>query len=163
MGSLGPWLDATAPSAFIKEHTLIWPICQTLHFFGLILLFGNVGLLDLRMLGLMKELPAKPLNRFVRWGVLGFAINLVTGIVFFVGQPTQYIGNKAFYAKLLLILLAGVNVGLFYATGLFRRVEMLGAGEAAPATAKCIAAASLLLWVGVMYCGRMLTFLGNAF
>lgn len=163
MRSFGPWLDATAPSMFIKEHTLIWPVCQTLHFFGLILLFGNIGLLDLRMLGLMKELPAKPLNQFVRWGVLGFAINLLTGTIFFVGQPNQYIGNRAFYAKLLLIALAGVNVGAFYATGVFRRVEILGPGDDAPMPAKCIAATSLVLWVGVMYCGRMLTFLGNAF
>lgn len=163
LNELGPWLDATGPSMFIKEHTLIWPICQTLHFFGLILLFGNVGLLDLRMLGWMKELPAKPLNRFIRWGVLGFAINLATGIVFFVGQPNQYIGNKAFYAKLLLIALAGLNVGGFYASGVFRKVELLGPGDDAPALAKYIAITSLCLWAGVMYCGRMLTFLGNAF
>lgn len=148
---------------FIKIHTWVWPTCQTLHFFGLILLFGNIGLLDLRMLGLMKELPAKPLNRFVQWGVLGFGINLLTGIIFFVGQPNQYIGNKAFYAKLLLIVFAGLNVGAFYATGVFRRVEMLGPGDDAPALAKTIAGTSLFLWIGVMYCGRMLTFLGNAF
>jgi hypothetical protein len=163
LNAMGPWLDATAPSMFIKEHTLIWPVCQTLHFFGLILLFGNVGLLDLRMLGVMKELPAKPLNRFIRWGVLGFTTNLVTGIIFFVGQPNQYIGNKTFYAKLLFIALAGLNVGGFYASGIFRKVERLGPGDEAPMGAKCIAVTSLGLWVGVMYCGRMLTFLGNAF
>ncbi len=158
-----PWLDATAPSMFIKNHTWVWPTCQVLHFFGLIMLFGNVGLLDLRILGLMKELPAKPLNQFVRWGVFGFGCSFLTGLIFFVGQPTQYMGSTPFYIKLSLIALAGLNVGAFYATGMFRSVEALGPGDDAPALAKCIAAASLALWIGVMYCGRMLTFLGKAF
>ena len=158
-----PWLDATAPSMFIKNHTWVWPTCQVLHFFGLIMLFGNVGLLDLRILGLMKELPARPLNQFVRWGVLGFGCSFLTGLIFFVGQPTQYVGSTPFYIKLSLIALAGLNVGAFYMTGMFRSVEALGPGDDAPPLAKCIAVASLSLWIGVMYCGRMLTFLGKAF
>ena len=90
------------------------------------MLFGNVGLLDLRILGLMKELPARPLNQFVRWGVFGFGFSFLTGLIFFVGQPTQYMGSTPFYIKLSLIALAGLNVGAFYTTGMFRRVEALG-------------------------------------
>jgi hypothetical protein len=148
---------------YIKAHTWVWPTCETLHFIGLILLIGNVGLLDLRMLGLMRELPARPFNRFVQWGVLGFAVNLVTGIVFFIGQPMQYTDNVAFYFKLAFILAAGLNVGAFYATGVFRKVESLGPGEDAPMLAQFIAGSSLFLWVGVMYFGRMLPYIGNAF
>ena len=83
MHSFIPWLDATAPSMFIKNHTWVWPTCQVLHFLGLILLFGNVGLLDLRILGLMKELPAKPLNQFVRWGRTGIRLQLPDRIDFY--------------------------------------------------------------------------------
>ena len=161
--SLGAWLPGTAASQFVNNHAWVWPACETLHFVGLILLLGNIGLLDLRMLGLLKELPARPFNQFVRWGVAGFVVNLATGTVFFVGQPGQYIDNPSFYAKLVCIFLAGVNVVAFYATGVFRTVDSLAAGDDAPALAKFIAATSLVLWIGVMYFGRMLPYLGGAF
>ena len=163
MHALISWLHTTALSMFVASHSWVWPTCETLHFIGLILLIGNVGLLDLRMLGVVKDLPAKPLNRFVLWGVLGFAINLATGVVFFVGMPEQYIGNAAFYLKLLFMMLAGLNVATFYVTGMFRKVDRLAPGDEAPPLAKVIAAASLFLWFGVMYFGRMLPYLGNAF
>ena len=158
------WLHGTRLSwAVAGGIPWIWPLCETLHFMGLALLIGVVGVLDLRMLGMAKELPLRPLQRLLPWSILGFAINLITGFLFFAGDPTQYIHNVAFGMKLLFIGLAGVNVMLFYVTGLSRRVDRVGAGEDAPLAAKLAAAASLLLWIGVMYWGRMLPFIGNAF
>jgi hypothetical protein len=157
------WLASTRLSGFVTGHSWVWPACETLHFMGLALLIGNVGLLDLRLLGVAKQLPPAPLSRFVRWAVLGFVINLLTGIMFFAGNPFQYINNVAFGWKIAFIVLAGVNVLLFYATGVFRKVEALRAGDEAPASAKIIAATSLFLWVAVMYMGRMLPYIGNSF
>ena len=157
------WLTATQLSAFVTGHGWVWPTCETLHFVGLALLIGNVGVLDFRLLGVGKGIPLRPLNRFVRWGVLGFAINLVTGVLFFVGNPAQYINNIAFGYKLAFMALAGLNVLLFYATGLARTVDALGPGDEAPPAAKAIAAVSLCLWAGVMYMGRMLPYIGNSF
>ena len=97
------------------------------------------------------------------WSHFGPIPVALLGLIFFVGQPTQYMGSTPFYIKLSLIALAGLNVGAFYVTGMFRSVEALGPGDDAPMLAKCIAVASLTLWIGVMYCGRMLTFLGKAF
>ena len=113
--------------------------------------------------GYIKGLPLRPLQRLLPWGVAGFIINLATGITFYAGDPFQYIDNKIFWLKMAFIALAGVNVLLFYATGLSRRVDKVGAGEDVPAAARAVAAASLLLWFGVMYWGRMLPFLGGAF
>jgi uncharacterized protein DUF6644 len=163
MEALVAWLTATQLSGFVTEHAWVWPACETLHFIGLALLIGNIGLLDFRLLGIVKDMAFVPVNRFVRWAVLGFAINLATGIVFFVGNPAQYVYNVAFGYKLVFMALAGVNVLIFYVTGLSRTVEALGPGDDAPAAAKVIAAASLFLWVGVMYMGRMLPYIGNSF
>lgn len=163
MQSVAEWLVTTDLSIFVNRYAWVWPTCETLHFMGLALLIGNVGLLDLRVLGVEKRLPFAPLNRFARWAVLGFVINLATGIMFFAGNPSQYIHNIAFGCKMAFIALAGVNVLLFYATGVFRKVEALGPGDDAPPLAKGIAAASLVLWVGVMYMGRMLPYIGNPF
>ncbi len=161
--SFSTWLEATSVSRAITYYSWIWPTCETLHFIGLALLIGNVGVLDLRLLGALKRLPVAPLNRLVRWGVLGFVVNLLTGLVFFVGAPSQYVANIAFAFKLIFMALAAVNLAVFNLSGLARTVDALGPGDDAPASAKIIAATSLFLWVGVMFWGRMLPFIGNAF
>src|SRR5438477_11674620 len=99
MHAFAGWLQTTPVSMFINGQEWVWPACETLHFMGLILLIGNVGVFDLRILGVIRDLPALPLNRFVLWGIAGFMVNLVTGIVFFVGKPDQYIDNPAFHLK----------------------------------------------------------------
>lgn len=71
--------------------------------------------------------------------------------------------NIAFLMKMLFIVLAGVYVFLFYATGLHRRVNEMAPGCEAPVGARIVGAASLVLWIGVVYWGRMLPFIGNAF
>jgi len=160
--SLGTWLKATWLSSAVIGYPWIWPTCETLHFMGLAILVGTVAVLDLRMLGIGKGLAISPIHGLIRWGIAGFLINLVTGILFFVGTPEQYIGNFAFYMKMILIVLAGANVGVFYLT-IYGQVERLEPDEAAPLSAKIIAATSLLLWAGVIFFGRMLSFLGQAF
>jgi hypothetical protein len=150
-------------SAFVSDHSWVWPACETLHFIGLAFVIGNIGLLDLRLLGVEKRIPVAPLSRFVRWAIVGFVINLVTGVAFFVGNPFQYIENVAFGYKLAFMALAGINVVVFYATGISRKVQALGPGDDAPISAKIVAAASLFLWIAVMYMGRMLPYIGNSF
>ena|SRR5215510_2056550 len=158
------WLHSTRLSwAVAGGYPWIWPACETLHFMGLAVLVGIVGVLDLRLLGLASGLPIAPLQRLIPAAIAGFVVNLVTGVLFFSGDPGQYINNPAFWYKMLFIALAGANVFLFYITGLSRRIDSLEAGDHAPAGAKAIAAISLFLWIGVMYWGRMLPFIGNAF
>jgi hypothetical protein len=158
------WLHSTRLSwAVAGGVPWIWPLCETLHFIGLAILMGIVSVYDLRMLGMAKALPLGPLQRLMPLAILGFLINLTTGFLFFTGDPFQYIHNIAFGFKLLFIGLAGVNVILFYVTGLYRKVDSVAAGQEVPAAAKVAAAVSLFLWVGVMYWGRMLPFIGNAF
>jgi hypothetical protein len=126
------------------------------------MLLGVIGILDLRMLGMAKSLPLKPLHRLVPWGVAGFSLNAITGVMFFVGAPGQYVTNVSFQLKILLMFLAGVNVLLFYLF-VFKDVENLGPKEDAPEAAKVIAGASVGLWLGVTCFGRMLPFIGTAF
>ena len=143
-----------------------WPLCESLHFIGMAMLVGVAGVIDLRLLGMAKGLPLGPLQRLMPWAALGFAINLITGFVFIAGNPRQYIGpplSLSFAAKMLFIVLAGLNVLLFYTTGLKRLVDRVEAGHDAPLGAKVSAAVSLFLWVGVMYWGRMLQFFGKSF
>ena len=160
----GAWLHTTRLSAAMSGgYPYLWPFCETLHFIGLAMLVGIAGMLDLRMIGMAKGIPIKTLQSLMPWAVVGFIVNAITGFMFFAGDPSQYLNNVAFYYKMLFIALAGVNVGLFYVTGLAKQVDATGAGGDAPAGAKVVGLASIVLWIGVMYWGRMLPFIGNAF
>ena len=162
--ALATWLHAT-PLGWAASGGVPWlePACKVLHFVGLVLLVGCVGAFDLRVLGIAKNLPVAPLQKLTPFAVLGFLINLATGIAFFAGNPAQYLDNVAFWLKMLFVVLAGSNALLFYAGGVRRSIAHVGAGDDAPLVAKTVAAASLFLWVGVIYWGRMLAYIGNAF
>jgi len=92
--------------------------------------------------------------------VWGFVANSVTGMMFFIGQAFQYIENSSFHLKMLCILLAGGNV--LYVTWHDELWEM-GPGDTPPVTVKFLAASQIFLWIGVIYFGRMLPYIGNAF
>lgn len=159
---------AIAPTALMTPsigrfqftHAYAWPALESLHFIGLCLLFGVVLVGNLRILGFMKNAPFVDVHRLLPWGVWGFVINGVTGMMFFAGAAGQYIENPAFHLKVLFMLLAGANV--LYLT-LFDEVWALGPGDNAPMSAKLVAASQVFLWVGVIFYGRMLPYIGNAF
>ena len=127
-----------------------WPFCETVHFFGLSLLIGTIGMFDLRLLGMGKRIPIGALHKLIPWGVSGYVLALLTGIMFLATEPDQYIFNSAFHWKILFMAAAGVNMATFYFAVYRRREEEL--------SAKLIAALSLFLWIGVIVFGRMLTF-----
>ncbi len=161
--SFSEWLKGT-PLAFVATHyPWVWPVCQILHFFGLVLLISMVGLLDLRILGFGKGLSLRSISRTIPLGVAGFALNLLTGAIFVAGDPLHYLRNPAFQFKIGFIAVAGLNVLVFHASGLSKTVESLAPDDDAPFGAKVVASLSMFLWVGVMYLGRMLPFLGNSF
>lgn len=168
---VGGAMTAGAPlarelGAWVQNERWVWPACETLHFVGLCLLFGIATVVDLRILGMMRGIPFEALHRLLPWGILGFGINLITGMLFFVADPAQYLKGDffsktgAFQWKMALIVLAGINVLYFT---IFDEVWVLRAGEDAPLTAKTVAVSALLLVVGVLFCGRMLPFLGSTF
>jgi len=145
---------------FQFTHAYAWPMLESLHFIGLCLLFGVVLAGNMRILGFMKNASFWDVHRLLPWGVWGFVINSVTGMMFFAGAAGQYIDNPAFHLKVLFMLLAGANV--LYLT-LFDDVWALGPGADAPTSAKLVAASQVFLWIGVIFYGRMLPYIGNSF
>jgi hypothetical protein len=129
-----------------------------LHYLGLSMLLGTVGLFDLRMLGIGKGIPPAAIHRLVPWGIGGFVLNVLTGIVFFTGHPDQYFYNNAFRFKALFMAVAGANILVFYAAGIFEEMKKLPPDGAIPVRIKLIAGTSLSMWVAVLVCGRLLTF-----
>ena len=149
-----------AVGSWVISKTWIWAASETLHFIGLCLLFGIASLVDLRILGLMKGISFSALHRLLPWAVMGFGINLITGMLFFVAASDQYTTNTVFHWKLALMMLAGLNVLYFT---IFDEPWEVAAGDDAPPLAKFVAASAFVLVIGVIFAGRMLPFLGKAF
>ena len=83
-----------------------WPLVESLHFIGLSLLIGTVGLFDLRLLGLAKGIPFSALHRLVPWGITGYGLNVITGFMFVSSVPDQYLYNPVFRTKIALMAVA---------------------------------------------------------
>ncbi len=159
MDSFVTWLHATPLSLLFQRHAhWLWPLCETLHFMGLALIIGMAGFFDLRLLGVMKRIPIRASKAFMPWAMVGFALNLTTGMVFFISEPGQYVGNRAWWAKVCLLLVAVLNVIVFETT-LSPKVLTLGPDDDTPTSVKIVGAVSLISWIGVLYCGRMLPFI----
>ena len=167
MDQIAPWeafIRGTALHHFVYLYEpWIWPACEIVHYIGLSLLLGTVGLFDLRVLGFAKAIPPRTIHRLVPWGIGGYLLNVATGIVFFFGHPDQYFYNDAGRLKALFMLVAGINVLVFYGTSAFPEMKALGPGADASARIKLIAGTSLAMWVAVLICGRMLTWFRPSF
>jgi hypothetical protein len=159
---MAPWeifVRGTVLHAFVHDYEhWLWPLLQSLHYLGGSLLIGTVGLFDLRVLGMARGIAPGALHRLVPWGVGGFLFNLCLGILFFSGHPEQYFYNNAFRVKLTLMAIAGLNVLAFYGTDAFAQLKALPAGASAPPRLRLIAGVSLAAWIGVLICGRLITF-----
>lgn len=154
------WVKTMTLRSFVNDTNWVWPACEAIHFIGLGLSFGVVLLLNLRLLGVMKPLAFADVHRMLPWGMLGFAANFITGMLFFIGVPGQYTNNVSFHWKIIFLVLLGVN--LIYLTSLDQAWKV-GRGEDAPVTAKVMAASTIFFWFSVVYFGRMLPYIGGAY
>jgi hypothetical protein len=162
LNSFAVWLRSTSLSEAIRILPWLWPVCEIAHFVGLSLLVGVVGFFDLRLLGLFARVPLNAAWSLMPWGKAGFGLAAITGITFFIGAPDQYVTNVAFYGKLAFLAIAGLNAVSF------ERIfgQAVAASDARGATSltfKVIGAVSIACWFLVIYWGRMLPFVGNAF
>jgi len=156
------YLKSTSLSHAMSMSPFLWPVCESLHFIGLALLIGGAGLIDLRLMGFFRSVSVSGMMQVRTWAALGLLINVVTGTLFFIGAPEQYIHNSAWYYKLLFLAIAMINLIVFETTQK-KKMATVGAGEDTPASFKVAGAVSMGSWFLVLYFGRMLPFIGNAF
>jgi uncharacterized membrane protein len=159
-------LDPSVPTLarswglFVQDHSWVWPTCETLHFVGLSLLFGVVLIVNLRMLGIGKTmLSFAAMRQLLPLGMIGFTLNLITGMMFFVATPEQYTG-ELFFLKMSLIVAGALNL-LYFMLG--KTPGSVGYGDDAGIGSKLVAASAIVIWVAVLFCGHMLPWLGNSF
>jgi len=152
------WLEATAAATAMRQWLWLYPIVEILHILGFVVLVGSAAMFDLRLLGFSRQLPVTGMERhLLTWARLSVLVIVPTGGLMFVAHATEFAGNPAFRLKLCLLVLAALNAALFHLRP-FRQVAGWDHGTSAPRAARVAAGLSLMLWTGVIACGRLLAY-----
>ena len=160
MDALADWLQSTWINGVVMGYAWSWPSLETVHFIALCFLIGALLIMDLRLIGFQSVIPLRAVHRLMPVAIVAFTFSLLSGIGFLFGDPNLYFINPAFWIKMGLVALAGLNFLVYYF-----KVEpalvALGPSEPTPPLAKTVGVASLVFWFGVLTFGRLLPYLGT--
>jgi hypothetical protein len=149
------WMRDTPLGDAMRETPGLFPAAETAHFIGLSLLLGAMIVVDLRIVGFFRNIRYAAVLNLVPIAVAGFVINIVSGILCIVTNPFLYFTNPAFFLKLAVIFLGGVNA-LWFTIAEHRSIAGLPIDAIAPLSARIMAIASLSMWLLVIVLGRLL-------
>jgi hypothetical protein len=152
-------LEATGLATTIRQSLYIFPLLESIHVFSLALVFGTIAIIDLRLLGLASvHRPFKLMAaEILKWTWSAFAVTGITGALMFTTNASVYYHNFYFRTKMLLLLLSALNAGAFEATT-GRTLRASDAVVPAPAAAKAAAVVSLVMWISIIFMGRLIGF-----
>lgn len=152
------WLEATAVATYIRQDVWLYPLIEIVHIIGFVFLVGAAIMFDFRLLGYSKNISVKNLSRhLLPWSQGSLIIVVPSGILLFITNAVSLSGNSIFWIKLGLIALAGLNALLFHTT-LFKSVALWDINCSPPKEAKFVAIASIILWLTIIACGRLLAY-----
>jgi hypothetical protein len=154
------WLEGSAFGTAIHQSLWLFPLIETAHLFGIILLVGATSALDLRLIGLalIEEPVSRIAGRLLPWAWVGLTIQVTTGFCLFASEATRCWENPAFRIKMAMLVLAGLNAFVFHQT-VYRRVASWDEARVTPVAAKFAGCCSILLWFGIVAAGRWIAFL----
>ena len=151
---LATWINTTRGA---------FAVVEALHVIATATVFGTILIVDLRLLGLpttTRRFTAIA-GETLGWTWAAFSLAAVTGPLLFTTNPVFYFGNFEFRAKMLLLLLAGVNMAVFEFYTI-KTVALWDLGKSPPASARLAGTLSLLLWLSVITFGRLIGFAASA-
>ncbi|MFN0160986.1 MAG: DUF6644 family protein [Burkholderiales bacterium] len=155
---MGQTLSDLPLAVFLRGSAWAYPTLETVHLIAIALLFGSIVVVDLRILGLSRDLSLTRLAAHaLPWTLAAFALAAASGLLLFIAHAADLIGNRVFLIKVGLIMAAGANAALFH-TGPWGSVAQWDTRASAPSGARVMAAASIILWVGVITCGRWIAY-----
>ena len=136
--------------AALKSHVWAYPALEVVHIVAIGLLLGNLVLLELRVFGMGAALPVKPLARLsLGLAATGFCLAATSGLLMFASQSEELLANRIFTLKMLLLLVAACNAGLFHARDSLSKMDTM---------ARVYMVISTVLWLSVVTCGRWIAF-----
>jgi hypothetical protein len=152
-------LEASGLAARIRDSVFLFPMIESTHVIGLTLVFGTIAIIDLRLLGIASSQRSfqRMASDILKWTWGAFALTVLTGVLMFITNASVYYHNLYFRSKMLLLVLAGVNM-LFFELTAGRTIHDWDQAPSAPRAGKAVAALSLATWIGVICLGRLIGF-----
>jgi hypothetical protein len=153
------WLASQPTSVALHESLYVWPAIESVHVLTLALFVGFAAILDLRLLDVaFRDVPVSTLaRRLLPWTGFGFVLMVVSGLLVFYANPVRFYHSIFFRAKMLMLVLAGVNAWIFHA-GVWLSVDEWGPARPTPTAARLAGGASLVLWTAMIFAGRLIAY-----
>lgn len=150
-------LEDSSLATLIRQSTWLYPFLEIIHLVGIVLLVGAAFLFDLRLLGLSRNLPVTDLARYLLpWSRRGLFLIIPSGILLFSTNAVALATDPVFHLKMIGLVTGGLNAGVFHR--FVFPTSSGGAQAGIPAAAKAVALCSVLLWLLVISCGRLLAY-----
>ena len=153
------WLHETPLAEAVRSSQMLFPWVESVHVLAITLVVGSIAAVDLRLLGLASR--SQPITRQIRdilpltW--IAFVVAVLTGTTLFASNAIGYAHNGPMQMKMLLLVIAGINMLVFHLVT-YRSVGTWDAAPRAPLPVRLAGASSLLLWIGVVVFGRWIGF-----
>jgi len=153
------WLEETDVSVWLRESDWGHPIVLCFHAVGMGLVVGISFMYSARILGYAKGFPLSGFDKLFGLAWFGFAMNAVSGVFLFMGEPRRLLVTPAFLIKMILIVFAGFSLWVLGQT-----MQGVGAaadtgssgGEIVTRNAKIAAVFPIVLWLGAIVSGRLI-------
>jgi hypothetical protein len=146
-------------AAAMRQWLWLYPVVEIIHIIGFVVLVGAALMFDLRLLGVSPALPVTAMERhLLRAARLSVVLVVPTGLLMFSAHATEMADNPAFRLKVGLLAAALLNAAVFHRAP-FRSVTAWDRNSRVPVGARLTAIVSVLLWVGVITCGRLIAYL----
>ena len=153
------WLESSAVAVAMRQWLWLYPVVEIVHITGIVGLVGGAVMFDLRLLGISRGLSVAALaGHLLSWARVGLGLVVLSGALMFTAHATEWAENPAFRVKILLIVVAGLNAWAFHRWP-FRSVAGWDRDTVAPPCARLAAVVSIVLWLAVIACGRLLAYL----
>ena len=152
-------LESTHVADAIRNSLYLFPLIESFHVLGLTMVYGTIAIIDLRLLGLAstKRSFRRVASDVLKWTWGAFALTVITGFLMFITNAGVYYHNFYFRTKMVLLLLAGINMMIFEVTAA-RTVHRWDTDVKAPLGGRTAAALSLILWIAIIFLGRFTGF-----
>ena len=153
------WINDLPLSEGIRSSFWMFPAIETIHVIAIVFVLGSITRLDMRLLGLVwRNRPVTEVSEeMLPWTWTSFVIAMIFGLLLWSSKPIEYFGIAFFDVKMILIMLAGLNMLLFQFIT-FKDVAKWDRDPIPPPAARIAGGLSMAFWLGVVICGRFIGF-----
>jgi len=149
------WIESFGIAVWLRESPSVWahPTVLTLHTTGMAVLVGASYVLDLRLLGIGRNIPLAAYRWIFPVVAIGLTVNLLTGVMLFAKNATSWGTALPFLVKMSLVVASVATLVPL------RKYVLHGVGQSEGGRVRLMAFASLLAWSGAVTAGRLLAYL----